>query len=264
MKKIVLVATALVCLVAAGAAVAALNTYSATIKPTSKAAGTARKPVAVGFTEDYKASGTNGNRTAPLTDIRTTIYGMKADGRDFPTCSLARIAAAHNDTVCPKKAEVAAGYITAIVGPATNLSGAGLPCDPLLDVWNSGQGKLTFFFVDQGSHQCLNGALKTGSVGPYSGSYKTVGKNLVMDTPIPHQVSFPVPGEVGSLQTEHLVFFKHTAKLKGGKTVAAISSFACSKRSRPYSVAFTASNLNPDGTPGASETNSVSGKAACS
>lgn len=264
MRRIVLIATAIVSLVAAGAAYAAINSYSATIKLTSKKAGTAAKPVTLGYTEDLQAAGTNGNRTAPLTDIKTTIYGLKEDGKDFPTCTLAQISNAHTDAGCPRKAEVATGDITAIIGPAANLQSGGIGCNPLLDVWNGGQGKLTFFFVDQGSHQCAGGALRTGSVGPYPGTYRTVGRNLVVDVPIPTAVSFPIPGEVGSLQTEHLVWIKRTAKLKNGKRASSLASFACSRKTRPYSVAFTAAQPNPDGTPGARETDTVKGTAACS
>ncbi|MGA9858566.1 MAG: hypothetical protein WBQ18_11935 [Solirubrobacteraceae bacterium] len=262
MRRLVLIVTALGVLVAASTAfAAAFNNYSGTVKLTSKAHGTPAKPVPVGYTEDLKASNaTPGNRTGVLTDIKTTIYGLKADGKDFPTCSLKKIGAAQTDTGCPKAAMVATGYITATVGAQNDFTQAGLPCNPLLHVWNSGQGKLTFFFVDAApAHECLNGALHTGQVGPYPGTYKTVGKNLVVDVPVPHYVSFPAPGEAGSLNTEHLVWAKHTAKVHG-KTVAAIASVGCQGKKRPYSVAFTA--VNPNG--GASSTNSVKGTAPCS
>lgn len=258
MRRIVLIATALGVLVAASAAYAAINSYTAKITFTSKKPGTAAKPVPTGYTENLTASGTNGNRTAVLLDIKTTIYGLKADGKDFPTCTLTQIANAKNDTVCPKGAEVATGWITASVGSATNFTAAGTACDPDLDVWNSGQGKLTFFFVDTPTHQCLGGALTTGSTGPYPATYKTVGKNLVVDVPVPNYVSFPLPGVAGSLETEHLVW-KSTTKKVHGKTVASIASVACSGKKRPYSVAFKA-NLPTTST---TETKTVSGSAPC-
>ncbi len=243
---------------AAGAAYAAINTYTAKLAFTSKKPGTAAKPVPIGYTQDIKASGTSGNRTAVLQDIKTTIYGLKADGKDFPTCSLNQIANAKNDTVCPKGAKVASGYITASVGSATNFTVAGSACDPLLDVWNSGQGKLTFFFVDTPTHQCLGGALSTGSTGPYPATYKTVGKNLVVDVPVPTYVGFPLPGVAGSLETEHLVWKPTTTKVKG-KTVASIASVACKGNKRPYSMSFKA-NLPTTNT---TETKTVSANAPC-
>jgi hypothetical protein len=261
LRRIALIAVAVGMLIAAGAAYAAtqINTYSATLKFSSKAAGTAHKPAPVGYTQDIKASGTGGNRTAVLEDIKTTIYGLKADGKDFPTCTLAQIAAAKNDTGCPKGAMAATGYITAAVGAKNNFAQAGAPCDPLLHVWNSGQGKLTFFFVDTPTHQCLGGALKTGSTGPYPATYKTQGKNLVVDVPVPSYIDFPAPGLAGSLESEHLVWAKTTKKVHG-KTVAMTASIGCQGKKRPYSTQFTA-NLP---TTGQTQTSTVKGSAACS
>lgn len=262
MRRIVLIATAVGVLVAAGAAYAAsqINTYSATLKFSSKVAGTAKKPAPIGFTQDIKATGTNGNRTAVLLTITTKIYGLKADGRDFPTCTVSKINAAHNDTKCPAKAAVAKGAITAVLGPQADFSSSApgtQACDPALDVWNGGQGKLTFFFVDTPTHQCLGGALTTGSVPAWQATYKQQGKNLVVTVPIPKSVDFPVAGLAGSLETEHLVWKGSTAKVKG-KKVAAIASTACKGKKRPYSTTLKA--MLP-GHPSQSKT--VSATAAC-
>jgi hypothetical protein len=266
LKKVVLIAAALGALAVAGVAyAAAINTYTATLSFSGKKAGTAAKPVPVGYAQNIVAKGTNGNRTAVLTDITTKIYGLKADGKDFPTCSFDSIGANGDDTKCPKGALVATGAITAAVGSATKFTEAGLPCDPLLHVWNSGQGKLTFFFVDQApNHECLNGALKTGQVGPYKATYKTQGKYLVVDVPVPKYVSFPAPGLAGSLESEQLNWLKVTKKVHG-KTVAASASVGGLKGKRPYTTTFTA-NL-PDsttGAPGPNNVTTVKGSAPCS
>jgi hypothetical protein len=264
LRRIVLIATALGVLVAAGAAYAAINTYSATLSFSSKKAGTAAKPVPVSYKQTIVAKGTNGNRTAVLTDIVTKIYGLKADGKDFPTCSLNAISAAGDDTKCPKAAMVATGAITAVVGQTADFTAPAASCDPLLHVWNSGQGKLTFFFVDQSpNHECLNGNLKTGQVGPYPATYKTQGKYLVIDVPVPHYVSFPAPGQAGSLETEHLTWVKLT-KTVHGKTVAATASVGCLKGKRPYSTTFTANVPTPAGAPGPNEVDTVKASAPCS
>jgi hypothetical protein len=261
LRRIVLIATALGVLVAAASAYAAINTYSASLGFTSKKAGSPSKPVPIGYTQDINAAGTAGNRTAVLLDIKTKIYGLTADGKDFPTCSLKQIAAAagNGDTVCPKGAEVATGNITASVGAANNFAIPGEACDPLLDVWNSGQGKLTFFFVDTQAHQCLAGALTTGKTGPYPATYKQQGKYLVVDVPVPPYVSFPLTGVAGSLETEHLNWLKLTKKVHG-KTVAAVASIGCQNGKRPYSMTFTA-NLPTAGA--AKEKDTISKSAPC-
>jgi hypothetical protein len=266
LKKIVLVAAALGALVIAGVAYAAsINTYTATLSFSGKKAGTPAKPVPVGYTQKINAkSATSGRRTAVLTDITTKIYGLKADGKDFPTCSSASIANNGDDTKCPKGARVATGSITAAVGSATDFTAAAAPCDPLLHVWNSGQGKLTFFFVDQApNHECLNGGLKTGQVGPYPATYKTKGKYLVVDVPVPHYVSFPAPGVAGSLETEHLNWLKVTKKVHG-KTVAASASVGCLKGKRPYTTTFTANLPTSTGAPGPNNVTTVKASAPCS
>jgi hypothetical protein len=257
LRRIVLIATALGCLAAAGVAYAAINTYSAGLKFSSKKPGTAAKPVPAPFTQDIKASGTGGNRTAVLQDIKTTIYGIKVDGKDFPTCSFNSIQNAHTDAACPKGAMVASGFITAAIGSATDFTASAAPCDPLLHVWNSGQGSMTFFFVDQApNHLCVGTTIKTGDVGPYPAKYKNAGKNLVLDVPVPGYVSFPLgAGKVaGSLETEHLVW---TAQKKG-KHIS-LESVACKGNKRPWSMAFKA-NLPTTNT---TESKTVSGSAAC-
>ena len=90
-----------------------------------------------------------------------------------------------------------------------------------------------YFFVDKGSHICAGGAIPTGFVGPFEGTIKTVGKNLVMNTPIPASVSFPLTGVEGSLTSETLNWKNLTKKLKNGKTVAYGASVALQERHAP-------------------------------
>ena len=265
MRRLVVIATALaavlVTAVSAYAATGGFNTYTAKLTFAPNKAGSSKAPAAVGFTEHYVADGTGGNRTAPLTDITTTVYGLKSNAKGFPTCSQAQIANAKSDAGCPKGALVATGSITAIVGP-TNDQTIGAPgsasCDPLLHVWNGGQGKAVFFFVDQlPDHGCYNGLITTGTVGPFVGAVKQVGKNLVLDTPVPPNVSFPLTGLEGSLTTLTLHYLKLT-KTVGGKTVAYGQSVGCKNGKRPYSVKFTA-ELN-----GQSQSGTASGAQKCS
>jgi hypothetical protein len=261
LRRIVVIATAVAALAAAATAYAAINTYTATYSFTSKSAGTAAKPVPVGFTQKLTATGTNGNRTAVLLNIKSTIYGLKVDGKDFPTCSFNKISTDKNDNKCPHNALVATGSIVAQIGGVTDFSVPGANCNPLLHVWNAGQGKLVFFFVISGSHQCVG--LHTGSTGPYPATYKTVGKNLVVNVPIPNYINYPEPGVAGSLASEDLVWLKHTTKVKvhgKKKTVAAIESVACKGSKRPYSTQFTATL--PTAGP-AKEVDTVKGSAKC-
>ncbi len=254
--RIIAIATALAVLGGAASAYAALNTYTANISPSK--AGSTSSPAPVSFTQSFVVNGTGGNRAAALTDVKTTIYGLTSDGKDFPTCSLAQISSAHSDTVCPKGALVASGGITAVLGPENNqsTSASGLiPCKPKLHAWNAGQGKIVEFFVAPPvAHLC--GPITTGDVQPFPGTVKLQGKNLVIDVPVPGYVSFPVHGLEGSLDTEHLAWSKLTKKVHG-KTVAYLASVACKNGKRPYTTSFTAKLSGPP------ETKGIPGSASC-
>ena len=264
MRRIVVIATALAVLVAAVSAYAAtggLNTYSANLKFSPNKAGKGSAAATLAYTQTYHADGNNGNRTAPLSDIKTVIYGLKPDGKDFPTCSLAKIANAKSDTGCPKGALVATGRIEATLGPDNDQSATNMqtqPCNPLLHAWNAGQGKIVFFFVETATHTC--GPIQTGGVPPYPGTIKTVGKNLVQNTPIPNYVSFPITGVEGSLTSLTLHWKNLSTKLKNGKTVHYATSVACKGGKRPYSEQFTA-ETSEGGTP---SSGTVTGTQKCS
>ena len=100
MRKLIITGTALAVLGLAAVAYAAtgVNTYTASFGFSPTTAGTAKKPVNVGFTQTYGAKGTGGNRAAPLKDIKLSLYGMQSNGKDFPTCSAAKINAHKSDS----------------------------------------------------------------------------------------------------------------------------------------------------------------------
>ena len=262
MRRIALITIAAV-IVGASPAYAAINKYSATYRFTSHKPGTARKPQPIGFIEALSVQSTTpGDRSGVLLNTTNGIYGVRIDESGFPTCTVAKIVAADNDTVCPRRARLASGYITAEIGSETNFAAAGTACDPAVDFWNGGPGKITIFNVTSPRHQCLGGALHTGAVPPYSASYRMHGKNLVIDNPVPNSTSFPLGptgGLVGSLQTEHIVWSSQTATVKG-RHVASISSVGCQGSKRPIQTTFTAT-FPPAGP--AKETNTLRTFAPC-
>lgn len=259
-KSLVIAVTAAIMLIAAASAYAAINTYTAKDTVTPAKAGTAKKPVSVGYNEALTATGTAGNRTAELNDIKTTIYGLKANTKGLPTCTTASIAAAKSDTQCPKGAMLATGAITAVLGSPTNFTPtdpSAKACNPYLHVWNAGGNKMAFFFVEAPGHLCVDGAVTTGAVPPYTATRKQQGKNLVVDVPIPSYVTQPL-GLAGSLETEHLKWFKLSTKVNG-KKVGVLQSIGCKNGKRPYSVTFNATLPTTHTT----ETKTVSGTQAC-
>jgi hypothetical protein len=261
LRRIIIIGTAVAVLVSASAASAALNKYGADFKFTPTTAGSASKPVPVGFVQTLAVAsvqcpgdpGTKASlncsiaRPAPLVDIKTTIYGLVSNAKYFPKCSAAKIESNHLkwDKACPKGSLVATANVDSSIGPDTTLVGAGAPCHPFLSVYNGGPGLLVYFFSvtpQAPGHACVT--LKTGAAAPYFGKVTQQGKNLVQDVPLPPDVSTEaggLKGAYGSLIFETLKWRKLTTKVHG-KTVGFQSSVACKRGKRPWSVKYTAVN----------------------
>jgi hypothetical protein len=257
MRRIIIIGTAMSVLVLAGAAYAALNTYTAGYAFSPTKAGSTKSPVPVAYTQTISAANAvPGKVAAPLSHEKFTVYGLVSNPKPFPTCSGPEMSIKKGDSFCPPKALVASGPVNSVLGgPA--LKAPGTPCNPFLHVWNGGGGKLWFFFVTGGKYQC--GSLHTGQTAAWPGFVKQQGKNLVLDVPLPPDISTQVAhitNLYGSLVHQVLSFRKLTTKVHG-KTVGFTSSVACKGGKRPFSVSFTAVS-------GATkETKVVSGSAKC-
>ena len=208
MRTKLLAITALLCLFAAGAAYAAgpvtggPNTYSGNFS-VSGGAGTVAKPKVAAVTESLEmGSATAGNVGAPLTEIKTSTYGLKAPNANyFPKCTTAQISAGGNsgkwNGVCPKGSLVGSGSVLAdLTNPTDNLSAANaIPCHLKLWVYNAGPGKLSYFFTTNPS---VCDGLSTGAAAPWSGKVYSSGKNLITDVLEPADVSYNA-GNLGCL-----------------------------------------------------------------
>lgn len=266
MRRLVIIGTVLTALVGATAAYAAFfNTYQGSkLVFSPKVAGTKASPAPVGETVVYKAgSSTSGDRAAPLTDIKTTIYGVVSNGGKLPVCTDSMIEADKTkyDAACPKGSLIAQGPVSSLLGPANDPSNSkGTACNPFLHVYNGGPRTQVFFFTTDATHQC--GGLRTGATAPYDGHISYKGKNLVLDVPLPPDISNKVANQVGlygSLIAQTLIYAKSTKNAKG-KTLHYQESTACAKGGkRPWSIQFTSQNYNNGGP----ETQTVKGNDKC-
>jgi hypothetical protein len=262
LKRIIIIGTAICALAGATIAQAAtLNNYTANISLSTTKAGTASKPVPVGYTESLTASNTTaGLVAAPLVDIKTKIYGLKSNLNSFKTCSFHTIDSPPKfNAACPKGSLVATGTVNSMLGGKDLSAATATPCNPDLAIYNAGGGKEWYFFTTKTAIQC--GGLTTGATQPYAGKVTQQGKYLVSDVPLPSFVSTAVAGHqglFGSLIKETLKVAPMTTKVNG-KTVGATEAVGCMAGKRPWSVSFTA--VPGAGQPG--QTVTQSGAAKC-
>jgi hypothetical protein len=234
-RRIIIGVTAAALLITATAAFAAANSYTAKMVFSPGKAGTARKPVLTGIVQTLQASAVAPNkRAAPLTNITTTIYGMKSTvTKKTPKCTdTLKMSVLKTDSFCPPGALVATGPVNALLG-GPDLTLAGAPCNPYLHVWNGGPGKLWFFFTTSLKYTCAT--LHTGDTPAYPGFVREVGKNMVIDVPLPPNVSTRVANHAnlyGSLIKEVLTYRKGFQ-----------ASFACKAGKRPWAVKYTAQGV---------------------
>jgi hypothetical protein len=273
LRRVVIIATALAAVVAAGGAYAAssdFNSYTATLGFSPSKAGTKAHPSAFAMHEVWTAKGNGGHQTAPLTKITTRIYGVVTDGKDFPKCTDQMITRDTSkwDKSCPKGSLVAEGPVNSLLVGANQPTSAGSPCNPYLHIYNGGQGKLVFFFVtgpfspNPAKYECAGTTTGT-SAPPYDGVITEQKGFEITTIPLPDYVSTRagnIPGAYASLERLDVTFKKLTRKVHG-KTVAYQFSIACKAGKRPYSTTFRAQNYQGQSPP--SQITTIAHKAAC-
>ena len=257
-RKVVLITTLCV-LVGAASAFAASNVYTGSNMSFSKGSGSSRKPVGLSFKQTLAATNTDPTKAAAvLVNIKTRIYGLRTDGKDFPTCSPARMVALKSDSFCPTKSKAATGLVNSALGDPSLTKSSRIPCNPNLDVFNGGSGKLWFFFTTHTATQCAG--LRTGATAPYVGTISYQGKYQVTNIPLPADISTRVADHAnfyGSLIHETLSFFKYSARVHG-KTIYNNQSIGCLHGKRPWSITYTATTNGAD-----RQVSTVSGAAKC-
>jgi hypothetical protein len=248
------IVAALATLIVAGPAFAAIATYSGGYSFSGKA-GSKSQPAPLNFTQHFAlASADAGQLPGVISEFTTELSGVQVDATGFPTCSATHINGWTNPSyasVCPKGALVATGTIKAQLGTAANFTPQGFDCDPSLNVWNAGKGKLTFFFETSTAHECLGGQIPTGETPAFTGTYKQSGDDLVITGPIPYHVTHIGP-DLASVSSQYLKWRSTTSN--GHRD---ITSIGC-KGTRKFSYTFHVTAPNQP-----AETKTIKGEAPC-
>jgi hypothetical protein len=260
-RKVVIIATLGALLVGATAAYAAagFNNYTGTNNTFSKGVGSKKKPVGISFNQTLQAKNNDSTKAAAvLTHITVKIYGLVSNASKFPTCNGKRFTVVDSDKFCPAKSKFASGHVQSLLGDPTLAMSNRVACNPDLDVFNAGHGKLWFFFTTKTAQQCAG--LTTGQTAPYLGTVKEQGKYQVTDIPLPADISTEVAHHArfyGSLIHETLKWAKLSVKVKG-KTVFNNVSVGCVKGQRPWTVTYTSTTNGSN-----KSVQSISGKSKC-
>lgn len=263
MRRIVIIGTALAVLVGAAAAYAAFNNYNGSKLAISKGAGTSKKPVALSMVESLKANAPAGDRAAPLTNIKVTIYGVKLDVGKLPVCTDAKIESNKTSPTggCPSGSLIGTGLVHSLLGPDSSPSSSpttATACNPHLNVFNGGPKTQVFYFWTKSALDC--GGLTTGATAPYDSKISYSGGNAIINVPLPPDVSTKVAGQphfFGSLISEVLNFGK---KVNGKVYMAGVG---CKAGKRAWSIKFTATNYPPPNGNGQSESQTIKGSSPC-
>ncbi len=250
-----MIGTALAVLVGATGAYAAYNTYAGTTTKVSKGVGTPKKPVGLSMVQTLNASAPSGERAAPLTNIKTTLYGVKLDAGKLPVCTDAKILQNKISPTgaCPKGSLIATGSVQARLGSGSDNMSPGTPCNPHLNVFNGGPNRQVFYFFTKSAMDC--GGLATGSTAPFDGHISYKNGSVVVNIPQPTDISTKVAGQpnlFSSLVHEVLSYPKTVA----GKGY--MVGVGCKAHKRPWTATFTSHTYT-----GGSETSMVSGTTAC-
>jgi hypothetical protein len=263
LRRIIIIGTAVAVLCGAAVALAASNfdTFTATTTFSPAKAGSTAHPSLLTLTEHWTAKGSGGGNAAPLTKIVAKVYGINYNGKDFPTCSAAKINAAGAsgkwDKVCPKGSYIGGGTVEAALTPPSG--GGGTACDPYLRIFNGGPNTQTFFFVvapwsdNEGtvpSSRTCAGAKTGTSCAAYTGTLSHSGKTAVETIKLPGCASTNAAnlGLYAALQKLDVTYKELTRKVNG-KVVGYGESVACLGNKRPYSFTFTAQNYTGHSPP---------------
>jgi hypothetical protein len=180
---------------------------------------------------------------------------VKLDAGKLPTCSDVQVLNNKTNPLggCPRGSLIGTGPVHALLGPASDATAGGTPCNPYLNVFNGGPNKQVFYFYTKSAVNC--GGLTTGSTAPYDGTISYSGPNAVINVPLPPDISTKVanqPGLYSSLIAETVGFSKSVA----GKPY--MVGVGCQHGQRPWSITLTATLYN-----GAHETQTVNGSSKC-
>lgn len=244
MRRKVFAITALLALMACSIAYAASGPDHINASAVAKAKGSSRHPAVTSVTQKFTIKNAGKGYAWPATNINVKMAGLKTENaKYYPKCTASDINKAGStkgwNKACKRGSLVATGKVYSTLYAADQpTAGGGLACDLGLDVYNAGQGKLTYFLTATGT-MCADGQLQTGDAAPWTATYKNERGAMDMNVPLPPDVSTEAGGLPlwAAIDSETLTFKKIDAKIHGKRRPMTVST-GCKRNRRAYDFTF--------------------------
>ena len=241
MRRVAAIVAALVTVLAVATVAIAQSTNSykvdASASPTKR--GTKKKPQPVKVKFSYDVAGPNA-QTQPdaVSKYKIDLYGVKSNGKLFPSCSLATFTAQPTDADCPAGSRVGSGTLRAIAYPTGNPSSTStIPCTKQVRVYNSGANKAVIYLF--GAASACGGL---GTTFAFPATYvKGAGGGQALQFTVPTEEGGPLhPGPGLTVAVLHVdstikLTTKRVKKIRHGY----YDSVGCLGSKRPVKVTFT-------------------------
>jgi hypothetical protein len=241
-KTIALVATA-ICVLGAGIAYAVTNTYEVSASTSPVKAGTAKKPVPVSLSFNYKVGEKDNMRPSSIKQYKIKFKGVKVNQKAIKgKCTAAQINNAGTAAQCPKNGIVGTGNVDNFLGPTNDPSSKSLHCYLALTLYNSTPGHLTLSLVGRKANPAPKDCI-TDIDTAIDGQYVTKSGFQILQFTVPPSLLHPVPGlDNAVVDVTSKINLSKTTKVKGKKMAYYNVVGGCKNHKRPVEVEFVAEN----------------------
>ena len=238
MRKLVVLVTALVAVLAASTvALAQSSQYDVTASTSPAKAGSKAKPVPASITFAVQAQGTG--RPSTSKEFKVTFGGMKVNTKGFKTCTVSAINQAQGDSGCNKAAKVGEGFVKNLVGTAEDQTDVSISCNLAVTLYNAGGGRMAVFLKGSPTTQVQGGTCPIGVNQALDGKLANSSSGFSLSFTIPSNLMHPITGLNQGISEISTTISKKTIKSKG-KTVGLVEAIGCKGGSRPVTLTLAA------------------------
>jgi hypothetical protein len=241
LRKLAILATALVAMFATAAvALAQSNGYDVTASTSPAKAGSKKKPVAVKMRFGIDASGLTG-RPVTSEGFEVGFGGIRTNGRSFKTCSAAKINAAQSDKGCSKAAKVGSGHVHNLAGASGNPADTSITCDLNLTIYNAGNKRAALFL--QGGPGVAGASCPIGISQAIDARFVRIRGGEALSFQIPSNLRHPITGLDNGIVSINATVLKKTAKVGHGRRAHKVGYFeavgGCKRGKRAVTLTLT-------------------------